>query len=999
MKKIIIIFACIFTVLIVAAIATPYLFKDKILARLDQELAASVNADIFYDTDRFSLSFFQRFPNISATIGGLGIVGKGVFESDTLAQIDELQIDLNLKSVLFDDFPTLTGLHLRGGNLLIKVLEDGTANYDISIPSAVEESPSAENNFKIGIDLIEVEGLNVVYDDRSLAYFMALGNIHAEATGEFTSDVYELPISMEALIATLSYEGVEYLSNKKFNGKSALNIDMSQMKFSFEEGQFSVNDFGFGVEGFIAMPQDDITMDLSFAGKDNSFKSILSLVPGIYTESFSSLKTSGKMDFQGFLKGVYNENSFPAFELGLNISEGMFQYPDLPKPVQHVNLDLLVKNQSNDFNLTSVDIPSFALQIGSNPISGRLFLKDLTSYSLDAALKGQLNLEELTSIFPIEGLSLRGNLAMEATAKGKYDSETNIIPAINANLTLTNGYVKSVEYPSPIEKIEVLAKIDNPSGDMNGFRLDLNRFGFDLEGESILGKLKVSDFQKLIWDGEISGAIDLEKILAIFPMEGMEMKGKINADLQTKGAYADIESKQFDRLNTSGKMQVQGFYFNSPDVPQPIQIRNAKADFSQQRLNLTEFDSQLGTSPLKASGYLSNYLDYLLTDTGELLGELTLSSSQFNVNEWMTDTESAETPSSELSVIPLPNNVNFTMALAADKVLYDDMNLDAVKGKMILKNGVLAFQETSMNMLGGRISLDGNYDPRDLISPKFDFNLNISELSIPESFKTFNTIQAFAPIAEKLSGTFNSALSFSGTLDQNMMPVLSSLDGEGLLKIAETALKDSKILAGITSLTKLKETNTIQLKNISVPIEIHNGTMDVKPFDVKLWDYQANIQGTAGFDGSINYLINMQVPANKFGSQANALLTNLLGTSTENTMIPVALNLSGTYNSPKLSLAGANSLESLLSSALKAQTGQSTEELQQQVTEQFKASGDSMKQELKLKAEVVQDSVKKELEKQVNETKDKAVDEAKKLLKGFLKPKETVKPDTMKVGN
>jgi hypothetical protein len=47
------------------------------------------------------------------------------------------------------------------------------------------------------------------------------------------------------------------------------------------------------------MPADDIEMDLAFAGKDNTFKSILSLVPGIYTESFEDLKTSGSMDFQG----------------------------------------------------------------------------------------------------------------------------------------------------------------------------------------------------------------------------------------------------------------------------------------------------------------------------------------------------------------------------------------------------------------------------------------------------------------------------------------------------------------------------------------------------------------------------------------------------------------------------------------------------------------------------------------------------------------------------
>src|SRR5690606_6377959 len=106
------------------------------------------------------------------------------------------------------------------------------------------------------------------------------------------------------------------------------------------------------------------------------------------------------------------------------------------------------------------------------------------------------------------------------------------------------------------------------------------------------------------------------------------------------------------------------------------------------------------------------------------------------------------------------------------------------------------------------------------------------------------------------TGKFNSTLAFSGNLGPDMMPLLASLDGNGLLKVAEAALKDSKILEGITSLTKLKDANTLQLKNIAIPIAITNGVMEVQPFDVRLWDYQANVRGSAGFDGSINYLIN-----------------------------------------------------------------------------------------------------------------------------------------------
>jgi hypothetical protein len=392
-------------------------------------------------------------------------------------------------------------------------------------------------------------------------------------------------------------------------------------------------------------------------------------------------------------------------------------------------------------------------------------------------------------------------------------------------------------------------------------------------------------------------------------------------------------------------------------------------------------------------------MEYLLGEKGTLRGQLTMNSSRFNVNEWMSEDSSADTTNAELSVIELPKDIDFNMSVAAAEVLYDDLNLKDVKGNMSLKDGVLSFSDASMKTMGGTIALDGKYDPSDLTAPAFNFKLNIAELSIAEAFKSFNTVKAFAPIAQNLTGRFNSSLSFSGKLGQNMIPLLSSLDGEGILKVVETALKDSKILEGITSLTKLKDANTLQLKNISIPITIENGVMDVKPFDVKLWDYQANVQGTAGFDGSINYLINMQIPAGKFGAQANSILSSITGTATDqNTTIPLALNLSGTYNAPKISLAGGNSIESLLTNALKARVTGEVQGLQNSATEQFNAAQDSIKQVLKAKSEVAQDSAKKELEKQVDVAKDKAVDEAKKLLKGFF-PKSTppAKPDTTKV--
>ncbi|HSF55930.1 MAG TPA: hypothetical protein VLA71_19400, partial [Algoriphagus sp.] len=110
MKKFILIFLGILVFLVAAAVAIPFIFKDKIIARVNQELDQALNAKIYYDPDQVSLSLFRSFPSVSAGLGDFGIVGLERFENDTLVHAEELALDFNLRSILFDDYPTLTGL-------------------------------------------------------------------------------------------------------------------------------------------------------------------------------------------------------------------------------------------------------------------------------------------------------------------------------------------------------------------------------------------------------------------------------------------------------------------------------------------------------------------------------------------------------------------------------------------------------------------------------------------------------------------------------------------------------------------------------------------------------------------------------------------------------------------------------------------------------------------------------------------------------------------------
>jgi len=135
MKKVLIILAIIFTVIIGLIIAVPYLFKDDIIAAIEKEIDKNIKADVYFDADKVGISIFKQFPNLTLTLEDFGIVGIGEFSEDTLTAVDAFDITINLKSVISGNQIQIKSINLDNPRVMVLVMKDGTANYDIVIES------------------------------------------------------------------------------------------------------------------------------------------------------------------------------------------------------------------------------------------------------------------------------------------------------------------------------------------------------------------------------------------------------------------------------------------------------------------------------------------------------------------------------------------------------------------------------------------------------------------------------------------------------------------------------------------------------------------------------------------------------------------------------------------------------------------------------------------------------------------------------------------------
>jgi hypothetical protein len=218
--------------------------------------------------------------------------------------------------------------------------------------------------------------------------------------------------------------GVAYLNEVHTHLKADLDMDMPKMKFTFKENEFSLNDLTLGFDGFVEMPDTNIKMDLKFKANQTEFKTILSLIPSVYSKDFASVKTAGKLALDGYANGTYNALQMPAFGVNLSIKDAMFKYPTLPKSVNNINIDVKVVNPTGVLDATTIDVNKFHVEMAGNPIDITAHVKTpISDPGLRAEFRGTIDLSSVKDFIPTEkGDDLSGIIKSDISVAGNMSS-------------------------------------------------------------------------------------------------------------------------------------------------------------------------------------------------------------------------------------------------------------------------------------------------------------------------------------------------------------------------------------------------------------------------------------------------------------------------------------------------------------------------------------------------------------------------------------------------
>ncbi len=586
-----------------------------------------------------------------------------------------------------------------------------------------------------------------------------------------------------------------------------------------------------------------------------------------------------------------------------------------------------------------------------------------------------------------EDLKTSGDFSLSGKAKGIYSEAYKSLPDISIDFLINNGEISYPALPEKISNINVNANVFVDGKVLDRSAVNLQKFHFELAGSpfdmTFSLKTPISDPDI---KGTMNGKLDLNALSKAVPMNGMSLSGVIEMALSLSGRLSMIAKEQYDQFDAKGSLGIKNMIYSFKGYPR-VEIKDAAFTFTPSYTRIENAHLLVeGNSDFSITGNLENYIPYVLKNK-TLKAKLEVHSNLTDVTSIMnsmSDSTSVATSSVKdtagLAIIPVPKNIDFDFTALIEKLSYDNIKAEKVKGHIFTKDGILSFRETGMNILGGKISMNADYDTRDTLKPEMKADFEMQNIGIKDAFNTFNTVQKFAPAAKGLDGKINAKLEYTSLLGRDMMPVINSINGKGNIKSDEITLVDSKTFDQLKETLKLGDKYGNSFKNIDISFRIADGRVYVSPFDIKTGNLKMNISGDQGLDQTINYLVKTEFPRADIGGSVNSLMDNLssqaaaLGIKVKiPDILKINIKVTGTFSKPVLSpYMGSTSGES---------TGGTKEAVKEQVKQTIDNTVDQAKVKARAEAGAEGDKLVKEAENKAQQLRDEAARTAENIRK------------------
>jgi len=637
-----------------------------------------------------------------------------------------------------------------------------------------------------------------------------------------------------------------------------------------------------------------------------------------------------------------------------------------------VNLDFTLKE--NRFNLNDFILKFY----GSAGLNENGITADLTFATERTDFKSLLSLIPAVYMSSFSDLQTTGSLDLNGSIKGTLSESS--MPSAGINLSVNNAAFSYPQLPKSVQGINIALRAFYDGEIFDRSTVDIDRLSFSMAGNPFNAEARVRTPESDMYvSAFFAGVIDIDSITDIIPLQDMTFSGLLECDIALAGNLSTLENEQYEDFKLEGNLSLSRFIFETQAFAHKINLNNTRLNFTPRRVELVNFDAVIGSSDIQLSGTLENFIPFILKDE-TVRGTLTLGSNIINLNEFMggepneeeVKEEKIETEeeSASLSVIEVPKNIDFALNVNIASILFDKLVISNTTGAVTVSDGRVMMRNLVMNLLNGGMTLNGQYNTQNMITPYINFDLDIRQFDITEALSSFKILERFLPEPQNYTGRVSASLNISSILGDDLMPVINSISSRGRLQTQSLQIRNSKIFGTIADLIKNENWRTPSPGNLDIGYRIADGRLYLEnPVVFHIDSARVEISGDQGLDMTMNYRVDAVMPVTIIGSEAVNILNRIPGGSRVNE-IRLTGYARGTVKDPVINLSIADMasavVESVREQVVETIT-QAVEEVRTQVNEEINRQIDQIMAEANRQAENIRNTAKQGADRLRNE--------------------------------
>ncbi len=500
LKIIGIVLACLVgVVLIVVGIAVGMLTSSGRLTKMVKKYAPEfITCEM--SLGKADLTLFKTFPDVGVDIENVALINPMAGSpSDTLANIDDLTVVLDLKKLLKEKEIVVRKCILE--DAFVNLYMDTLGQNNFSVFKTKEDSDTTKSfDYLVDIEEVKLKNADLIYtDDRNQMTAQSRGlnldlkgkmqdkDIDADLTLNATGlTLYMKAIQLAMKTLSLDFDGQivqldqidgllklatpdislnldeQYLENDTLSLNLPVHFSLKDKKGHLDKAQIGLNQYLIDVSGDVEIAENhDVNLDLALNTSTLMIEDVLTYLPEKQLKRLRGVELWGKTTLSDVaVKGTYNDSLMPLISGKVMTDDMKVKVPQLPYLFTEVDLDGHLDLDFNS-NANSLTVNSISAKYNRSNFTADGLIDDLRGdIGLKLKVKGDVPMADIKNFLP-KKVKLNGRTNLDLTTNFTYEQLKKSLDDYNLNRLSAKANLKIRDFSFDLDTIHAAAPLLN----------------------------------------------------------------------------------------------------------------------------------------------------------------------------------------------------------------------------------------------------------------------------------------------------------------------------------------------------------------------------------------------------------------------------------------------------------------------------------------------------------------------------------------------------------